>query len=103
MVLSSIVLNLRGVQKFKMAAYKPEVLISQLVGEIETWFQVIIFGSGLQAVILRTPIMSSKMEDCRHTIELLCPKNGGLALEIVFLVYKLRYKYCYGILTRLYY
>ena len=29
----------KGVQKFKMAAYKPEVLISQLVDEIETPFQ----------------------------------------------------------------
>ena len=29
-------LDIRGVQKFKMAAYKPEVLISQLVDEIET-------------------------------------------------------------------
>ena len=34
-VLSSIILNIRGVQKFKMAVYKPEVLISQLVDEIE--------------------------------------------------------------------
>ena len=29
----------KGVQKFKMAAYKPEVLISQLVDEIEKPFQ----------------------------------------------------------------
>ena len=37
---------MRGVQKFKIAAYKPEVLISQLVDEIETPFQELppIFG-----------------------------------------------------------
>ena len=34
-VLSSIILDIRGVQKFKMAAYKPEVFISQLVDKIE--------------------------------------------------------------------
>ena len=34
-----IVSDIRGVQKFKMAAYKPEVLISQLVDEIEESFQ----------------------------------------------------------------
>ena len=46
MVLSSIILDIRGVQKFKMTAYKPEVLISQLVDEIETPFQglPLIFG-----------------------------------------------------------
>ena len=47
MVLSSIILDIRGVQKFKMAACKPEVLISQLVDEIETPFQGLypIFGA----------------------------------------------------------
>ena len=46
MVLSSIILDIRGVQKFKMAVYKTEVLISQLVDEIETPFQGLppIFG-----------------------------------------------------------
>ena len=35
-VLLSLILDIRGVQKFKMATYKLEVLISQLVDEIET-------------------------------------------------------------------
>ena len=45
-VLSSIILDIRGIQKFKMAAYKPEVLISHLVDGIETPFQglPLIFG-----------------------------------------------------------
>ena len=45
-VLSSILLDVRGVQKFKMAACKPEVLISQRVDEIEMPFQELplIFG-----------------------------------------------------------
>ena len=34
-VLSSIILDIREIHKFKMAAYKPEVLIFQLVDEIE--------------------------------------------------------------------
>jgi len=36
MVQCSIALDTRGVQKFKMEAYKPEVRISQLLGQIET-------------------------------------------------------------------
>ena len=41
-----IVTDMRGVQKFKMTTYKPEVLISQLADEIETPFQglPLIFG-----------------------------------------------------------
>ena len=41
MVISSFLLDMRLVQKFKMVACKPEVLISQLVDEIETPFQVL--------------------------------------------------------------
>ena len=48
MVLSSIILDIRGVQKFKMAAYKTEVLISQLVDEIETPFQGLPFIFGVE-------------------------------------------------------
>ena len=48
MVLSSITLDIRGVQKFKMAADKPEVLISQLVDEIETPFQGLPSISGVE-------------------------------------------------------
>src|SRR5258706_10539904 len=46
MALSSIVPDIRGVQKFKMAACKPEVVITQLVDEIQTRFQGLtpIFG-----------------------------------------------------------
>ena len=39
MVLSFIILDIRGVQKFKMAAWKPEIHISQLVDKIETPFK----------------------------------------------------------------
>ena len=38
-VLSSIILDIRGVQKFKMVGYKPEILISQLVDKIKKPFQ----------------------------------------------------------------
>src|SRR5258706_12595362 len=48
MALSSIVPDIRGVQKFKMAACKPEVVISQLVDEIETRFQGLTHIFGVQ-------------------------------------------------------
>ena len=38
-VLLFLILDISGVQKFKMAACKPEVLISQVVDEIEKPFQ----------------------------------------------------------------
>ena len=55
----------RGVQKFKMAACKPEVLIYRLVGVSISSTRWYISTSGLQAAILNfwTLLMSSKMDD----------------------------------------
>ena len=39
MTLSAIMSGVRIVQKSKMAAYKPDILITHLIGKIETRFQ----------------------------------------------------------------
>ena len=50
-------LDIRGVQKFKMAAYKPEVLISQLVDKIEMPFQGLPPFSGYSNSIVLSSII----------------------------------------------
>ena len=54
MVLSSIIFDIRGVQKFKMAACKLEVLESQLVDEIKT--QIFLHNSTKVSYICNTVI-----------------------------------------------